>query len=178
VGDDETGETVAVLRERLTPHAFAEYVAALGRWYNNAFLTPEANELGFIEALVSQYPVEHIYVRDRDADDRRVPTVHELGWYETGPSRLQLISTLDGALREMSVVVRDATTLDELFSFVYKTSGRAEHEVGCHDDCVFALALRVMGRLRKPQWVVAPKMASSSEAEVVVYGRGRRIRRR
>lgn len=142
----ETGEQVAVLRVRLTPYAFAQYTAELGRLYNTAYLVPEANEMGFIEALLQQqYPASHFYTRKRDADDPRPPTAHEVGWMTTSTSKTQLISALDRALREMSLIVRDAVTLQELRTFVYLPDGKVAGQQGCHDDCVIALALAAVG---------------------------------
>src|SRR5271168_975162 len=52
VVDSGTGEQVALLRARIRPVAFAEYLALLGRWYLRAYLVPEANDAGFIDALL------------------------------------------------------------------------------------------------------------------------------
>lgn len=174
--DDDTGDQVAQLRERLTPDAFAEYVAALCKFYNNAFLCPEANELGFISSLLRHYPVEHIYSRHRDPDDRRQANLHDIGWLQTESTRREMIGNLETALRQRDVVIRDPTTQDECFTFVYKTNGRAEHEQGCHDDTVFSLALAVTGRMHRPKWVKPPEVAAHSEAQVIQYGSVRRRR--
>jgi len=147
----ETGDQVAVLRARLTPYAFAQYVADVGRLYNTAFLVPEANEMGFIEALLQQeYPATHCYTRRRDADDPRPATAHEVGWMTTSTSKTQLVSALDRALREMSVIVRDPVTLQELRTFVYHSDGKVGGQQGCHDDCVIALALAAVGLAQYP----------------------------
>ncbi|MCC6489856.1 MAG: hypothetical protein IT364_20370 [Candidatus Hydrogenedentes bacterium] len=169
VHEAETGEQVAVLRARLTPYAFARYVCDLGRWYNTAFLAPEANEMGFIEGLLQQdYPATHFYTRRRDADDPRPPTAHEVGWMTTATSKTQLISALDRALREMTVIVRDAVTLQELRTFVYREDGKAMGQRGCHDDCVIALALAAVGMTQAPRVVAEGQLkpVKYDEAEV------------
>lgn len=153
----ETGEQVAVLRARMTPYALAQYVADVGRLYNTAFLVPEANEMGFIEALLQQeYPATHLYTRKRDADDPRPVTAHEVGWMTTATSKTQLVSALDRALREMSVVVRDPVTLQELRTFVYHSDGKVGGQQGCHDDCVIALALAAVGLAQYPAVLRTP----------------------
>ncbi|HUW10022.1 MAG TPA: hypothetical protein VM537_09850, partial [Anaerolineae bacterium] len=43
VGDMETGEQIATWRARINPSTFADHLAALGEWYNWAFLVPEVN---------------------------------------------------------------------------------------------------------------------------------------
>jgi hypothetical protein len=144
--DAQTRDQVAMLRARLTPYAFAEYLHALGRWFNDAYLIPEANELGLIEGLLYVgYPMERMYIRQREADERRPPTTQEIGWLTTSSSKLQLISALDRALREMDVTVRCAVTAQELRTFVYLTNGKVGGQPGSHDDCVIALALSVVG---------------------------------
>lgn len=163
VYDGDTGEQVAMARARLAPYPAAEYTAALGRFYNFAFVVPEANELGFIEALVRLYPLEHLYRRSPDADDKRPPTLHEIGWL-TGTNKPQLISMLDAALRSGAISVRDAVTLQELRTFVWKASGKQEAQEGCHDDCVIGTALANVGLNAMPRWkptnerVEAPKV--------------------
>ncbi len=142
--DQDTGEQVALLRGRIEPSPFGEYVAALGRFYNWAFLVPEINfgsGIALIEQLLrSQYPVHLIYQRQRPADDRRAPTLKELGWETTTVTTPQLISVLDRAIREMAVILHDPLTISELRTFVYKSNGKMEGQEGCHDDCVIAHA--------------------------------------
>src|SRR5580698_7356575 len=48
----------------IRPGAFADYLARLGRWYNWAYLVPESNDAGFIDAMVrTGYPLQQIYSR-------------------------------------------------------------------------------------------------------------------
>lgn len=68
----------------------------------------------------------------------------------TATSKTQLVSALDRALREMSVIVRDAVTLQELRTFVYHSDGKVGGQQGCHDDCVIALALAAVGMAQYP----------------------------
>lgn len=170
--DADTGEQVAVLRARLTPYEFAQYAADLARWYGHAYIVPESNELGFIEGLLqTRYPMDRIYRRQREADDRRTPRLEELGWLTTTASKPQLISILDRALREFSVVVHDPVTLSELRTFVYKPNGRQEAQDGCHDDCVIALALAMVGLMTMPRLPARDEWRLESEFRPMRYGR-------
>lgn len=168
VMDIDTGEQVASLRERLTPFFFAEYLKVLGRFYNLAYLVPEANELGFIEALLSNepaYPPGRFFERKPDPDNLRPPTAHEIGWYESVTTRPMLISVLESALLDGSIHVRKANTVSELMSFVVKPNGRAEHQQGCHDDEVFALGLAVMGIQAVPRRAPEHKFKLESDLQ-------------
>jgi hypothetical protein len=143
-----TGEQVAKLRARLQPSIFAEYLYFLGKYYNWAYLVPEANNMGIavIEHLLRlQYPMQYLHERRRDPDDRSSSQLHRLGFKTTTVTRPQLISDLDLAIREQSVIIRDANTLQECRTFVIGSNGKAAAQQGCHDDDVMALALAVHG---------------------------------
>lgn len=152
VFDLHTGEQVAQFRERLRPVPFAEYLALLGRFFNWAFLVPEANDAGFIDALLrTKYPEERIYNRRRDPTDRRGAQPQEIGFETTTMTRPWLIAALDEAIRaggqnlNDGILIRSPIALQECRTFVIKPNGKQEHQTGCHDDCVLAAALAVMG---------------------------------
>jgi hypothetical protein len=150
VADADTGEQVAKLRGRIEPGPFGEYVAALGRYYNWAYLVPEANGPGIalIERLMQeQYPPGLLY-RRRVQPDERFETGQDLqtiGWKNTTVTRPQLLSKLDMAIRELSLIFVDPNTVDELKAFVWKPNGKCEAQEGSHDDEVFAAGLCVVG---------------------------------
>src|SRR5277367_2965289 len=84
VVDAGTGEQVALLRARIRPVAFADHLALLGRWYSWAYLVPEANDAGFIDALLrTGYLQSAIYKRQRDPTDRRPMRIEEIGFETT-----------------------------------------------------------------------------------------------
>src|SRR3546814_3773401 len=66
----------------------------------------------------------------------------ELGFYTDVKTRPLIIDELRQAVREEVILLNDATTIDEMITFVADPkSGKIEAEVGCHDDCVMALAI-------------------------------------
>ena len=139
MSDLDTGEQVAMLRERLRPNAFAEYLAVFCQFYNWAYICPEANDPGFIDALILKYRVELMYHRRRDPTDRRQIQPQEIGFETTAQSRLWLVSAVDDALRESTTMIHSAVALDEHYKFVIKPNGKAEALTG-HDDTVLAHA--------------------------------------
>lgn len=189
--DGDTGEQVAKLRGRIEPGPFGEYLAALGRWYNWAYLVPEANGPGIalIEELLRQnYPPALIYHRRPQPDERFASdngtTLQLLGWRQSTVTRPQLLSKLDMAIREFSLIVADPNTLAELQYFVWKPNGKCEAQDGTHDDEVFAAGLAVVGLetmprdarllgLANPQ----PKKLPASGA-VKRYGKRRQVEER
>lgn len=164
--DLETGEQVAMLRERLRPVPFAEYLALIGRLFNYAFLVPEANNSGFIDALLrTGYPIERIYNKRRDPTDRRSTQPQEIGFETTGTTRPWLISALDDGLREMAIIIRSPIAQQEIRTFVIKPTGKMEHQTGCHDDCVMAAALAAIGMRFAPR-----KMHRQVSDQMKAYG--------
>lgn len=150
--DRQSGEQVAKIRGRIEPAPFAEYVNALARWYNWAFLVPEANGpgLAFLEQLLrDNYPPSLIYHRKPAPDEVFASTdntvLSRLGWKTSAVTRVQLLSRHDQNIREFGVVIRDKHTLSEHQYFVTKANGRAEATDGMHDDEVIALALAGLG---------------------------------
>lgn len=154
--DRDSREQVAILRGRLTPAEFAEYVNALGKAYNFAFIVPESNGEGkaTVDALTNlhHYRLDRIYKRKLPDRAGNVRT-ELLGWETTVASRPKLISALDEALRQNTLIINSDVTQQELYSFVIKSTesgSRAEHAEGSHDDCVLSLALAVIGLNEAP----------------------------
>lgn len=142
--DARSGDQVARLKKRVTPIASARIVADLCRYYNNALLQPEANMAGFVEGLLEDnYPIELILPRDPRADtiNAGARTLHQVGFLTSASTRSDILASLEAALYDGSITIRDSDTYAEMMSFVIKANGRAEHDIGCHDDLVFALAL-------------------------------------
>lgn len=155
--DADTGEQVAKVRGRIEPGPFGDYCAALGRYYNWAYLVPEANSAGLalIEEILRQgYPPSLIYHRKPQPDEKFVDgsssVLQHLGWKQSVVTRPQLLSTLDMAIREFDVYITDPQTLEECQAFCWKPSGKCEAPDGMHDDEVFAVALAVVGRATMP----------------------------
>lgn len=150
--DHQTGEQVALLRARLRPIAFAEYMALLGRWFNWVFLCPEANDPGFIDALINTgYPLECIYNRQRDPTDRRTADLQEIGFETTPSTREWLIAAAEDAVRSMTLQIRSSVVISECQTFVIKPNGKKEHQNDRHDDCVIMLGLSEMARRSMPR---------------------------
>ena len=90
------------------------------------------------------------------------------------PHRLPwLVSALDDAMRELSIRIRSPIAQQECRTFVIKPDGKAEHQTGCHDDCVIALALAVIGLRYAPRKRRAVS-GDSIQRPVMVYGQRKR----
>lgn len=175
VSDLFTGEQVALYRERSRPMRFAEYLVLLGRFYNWAYIIPEANDPGFIDAILSEnYPVELLFHRQRDPTDRRPPVPEEVGFLTTRLTRQWLVTAAEEAIRGMGIVIRSSVCLQECRTFVVKPDGKKEHQANCHDDTVIALALTAVGMRYAPRTPYAPDGAARQH-KPGKYGGKRRL---
>ena len=176
--DRDTGEQVAALRARMMPGETGRYVARVCRWYNMAQLAGEINPGGggvsMLEAVMNaDYPRSLLYHRSVAADQDPQTRSDKLGWETGGVSRPLLISMLDELIRQDALAVHDPITQQELLTFVIKKTGKAEHQNGCHDDCVIALALACVVILKMPRPV--PVLPSGQKApEMRRYGQPQR----
>lgn len=149
--DADTGEEVAKLKERYEPAPWADRVYWICRFYNWAFITPEAKAIG--KAVMSclltatterqAYPQELIYSKQRDPSDLRPALLQDLGYDTNTRFRPMLISGLDRAIRDGGLQIHDPETLQQCREFVRKPSGREEGVN--HDDDVIGIALAVEG---------------------------------
>lgn len=168
--DADTGEQVAMLRARIRPIVFAEYFALVGKWYNYAFLVPESNDAGFIDALVrTKYPLASIYQRQRDPTDKRPATIEEIG-FETNPlTRSWLVGAGEDAIRTQSITIVSPVAIQECIRFVIKPDGKKEHQAGAHDDCVLAMCFTEIGRRAIPKRIGKPGNENVGR-KIVRYG--------
>jgi hypothetical protein len=147
--DMANGEQVATLRVRASTYESAIYVTDLARYYNFAFVMPEANDSGFIEQLLQTgYPLELFARADGQVLQGVQGQLGDYGFLTTASKthgKLMLISVLEAALYEGGIIVHDAVTVHEMRTFVKKPDGKEEASGTGHDDTVIALALAVYG---------------------------------
>ncbi|MFC6621983.1 hypothetical protein [Novosphingobium panipatense] len=148
---DSKKRQVAVWRGKVEPDYLATILYHLGMLFNEARMGIEFNNHGILpNTLLFKTGIMvkgetktygNLYVRevyDKTTDETR----EELGFYTDVKTRPLIIDELRSAVREDVIQLNDATTIDEMTSFVADPkTGKIEHEVGCHDDCVMALAI-------------------------------------
>jgi len=140
---DRKKRVVGVWRGQVDPDYYAAILYSLGKMYNWARLAVEFNNHGILPntRLFKDLGYPNLYTRevyDKQTDE----TKEELGFYTDVKTRPLIIDELRQAVREKAIELNDKTLLDEMTTFIADPkSGKIEHEVGCHDDCVFALAI-------------------------------------
>ncbi len=176
IADADSGEQVAMLRARIRPVAFAEYIALACKWYGWAFLVPESNDEGFIDALLrTGYPQEFIYRGRRNPTDIKSTQLDEIGFYTDGQTRDWLVAAGEEAIRKQTITIVSQVVLQECIRFVIKPNGKKEAQLGAHDDCVIALCLTEIGRRHLPKRTGKPQIeGGNTRAKIRYYGRKQR----
>lgn len=140
---DSKKRIVAVWRGLIDPDHYATILYALGKLYNWARLAVEFNNHGILPntRLFKDLAYPNLYTREV-YDKLTDTTREELGFYTDVKTRPLIIDELRQAVRERQIELNDKQTIEEMTTFVADPkTGKIEHEVGCHDDCVFALAI-------------------------------------
>lgn len=134
VVDKRTWEVCATWHGHIDPTKYADTLARIGAYYNQAEIVSEINNTmgGTVMARLRALHYSPLYKRDRDKH----------GWETNIRTRGDMLGTLMDAILNGSVKVRDQATLDELRSFHRnKETGKLEAMEGNNDDRVMSLAI-------------------------------------
>jgi len=150
--DLETVTQVAEYKGMMNTKDFGNFLVSISTEYNNALLVVENANVGWatIQQIIDRdYP--NLFYMSKDL--KYVDTQRQLhnkyyreerkmvaGFSTTARTRPLIISKLDAYFREKSVIIQSRRTIDELFTFIWKTS-RAEAMKGYNDDLVIPLAI-------------------------------------
>jgi hypothetical protein len=139
---DSKKRLVAQYRRHIDPDSFGDVLYHLGRLYNDAEVIVESNNHGLttLTRLIKGLNYPNAYsetVLDKITETETI----KMGFMVNAKTKPLIIDGLRQAMREGPIEIRDSTTLRELQTFVVKDNGKMEHEEGCHDDTVMALAL-------------------------------------
>ena len=144
VGDNVTCEQVAAIKIHMEPEPFGFELFKLAKYYNNALLCIEVQEDGHGYTTVKEVQKLGYFNQYKRAN---IDKIHEdkqqtFGWKNTSTTRPVVIDRIRAVVRESPETINDLDTLLDMTTFIYKDSGKPEHEIGCHDDTIFAFALQ------------------------------------
>lgn len=173
-----TLEQVAVWRGKMDPGSFAEELAKLGRWYNDALLCPEIEGPGYMtvgKLLGMNYPNVWLKVRP-DSSPGKVSS-EQYGWSTTAKSKHLAIGWLLKMVMDGALTIHDKYTYEEMRDYVTLDNGSYGNSNGSeYDDTVMALAIAVTcnqldGPLMPPSPLPKePTQAFAQRGVPVVYG--------
>lgn len=91
-------------------------------------------------ARLNRYGNYRIYTMKNVDPTGRIVDTGKLGWDTNSATRPKMLAELKDAIEGNLLHIYHRPTVNELFSFIVKLTGRAEAEVGAHDDLVMSLA--------------------------------------
>jgi len=152
IGQDESAAIALDVRTNNTvmsylgcpdPDLFAQDLALMGKYCNNALICPENNAIGYA-VCTSLYK---LYKKVYKVTTGQGETLREkLGWTTNERTRREMISHLQTEIREDSTELRDIDGVTQCLSFVRKPNGKIEAQTGKHDDWV--MARMIAGEMR------------------------------
>lgn len=138
--DNNTGEQVAVYHNMTDETLFARQMYCLGKYYNNALISVEANFSTYPIKELSRLGYSKQYVRRRE--DTYLGDIQEsYGFKTTSITRPLIISSLVDIVREHVELLNDKFTLMECLTFITNEHGRKEAMQGKHDDLVMSAGI-------------------------------------
>lgn len=138
--DNTTGKQVAVLRHEYDEITYTRQMYCLGSFFNDALIGIETN--------YSTYPVQELerldykkqYIREKE-DTYTGKHDKAFGFKTTMISRPRILGQLQTIIKESIELIVDIDTLKEGITFIKNEKGRAEAQIGYHDDLIMALAI-------------------------------------
>lgn len=149
-------EVVAQWRGHCDHDILAWKAAAIARWYDNALLVYESNTLetdntegdpsGYILNEISLYYDNMYYRGGNDVTEASSPRP---GFHTNRATKTRAITLLNAALRDCTLIERDAEACNEMTVYENKPNGSQGARQGHHDDILItrAIALTVAASL-------------------------------
>lgn len=142
--DRETFEQVAIWHGHIDPDLLGSELRRLAQWYNQAWLGVEVNNHGLTtNKTIARLGYNRLLHRQNtmEEEDREIEPTDRLGWRTDVRTRPVMLDDLARAIREGTIKLNDAETVQECLTFVRNEKGKPEAQEGCHDDRVMALAI-------------------------------------
>lgn len=154
-----SGRIVATLRRQYSEPEYVKQVRELGRMYNNALLSIEANFSTYPNAKLQELNYPKLYVRERE--DVYTGELHKSFGFRTTPqTRPRMIAQLVEVFQDHPEFFTDRALLKEMLTFVYNEDHRPEAMVGKHDDLVMAAAIAYASRNQQEMTVRVAAIAA------------------
>ena len=139
---DAEYKVVAMYRDnRIDPSTYGEFLFYLSRYYNNAFLLVESNNMG-IATLQKLESMGHsnLYKQTKIANVSN-DSGERLGFRTTQATKPVIIGNLKKLIEDEGVLIPSNIMIQELKDYISTATGKTEAAPGTHDDTVMALAM-------------------------------------
>ena len=138
--DAKTGIQVAALKNQFDPDLYTKQMYCLGKYYDNALISIEANFDSFPIRELQRLGYNNQYVREQ-LDSYTGKMDKRFGFRTTSLTRPTIIANLIQVVREHTETINDKDTLEELLTIIRNEKGRIEAPEGSHDDQMMGLAI-------------------------------------
>lgn len=134
-------EQVALWWGHIDEFQLANEAYKLGTYYNTALIGIERNNMGVaVVKKLDELGYKNQY-RMEVLDELGMKIKDKLGWETNSKTRPIMISDLNQVTTERKILIRSSECIGEMRSFVKNTKGKAEAQIGTHDDLVIALGI-------------------------------------
>jgi hypothetical protein len=142
VFDKETCEQVAQWHGLVDPDLFgSDVLTNLGWYYRNAEIGVERNNHGLTTLVALKRAGYSNLFRSMQVDERTNKTTQKLGWLTTRQSKPLMVDEIRQRVRERSVTINSADTIDECLTYVRQPDGTTAAQQNCKDDRVMSLGV-------------------------------------
>ena len=117
----------------------------LGKYFNNALLSVEVNYSTFPVKELERLGYDNQFIREAE-DTYTKRKYNKYGFKTTMQTRPLIISIIIKWFKENINKINDLDTLEEAQRFIRNEKGRAEAEVGYHDDLIMGFAICIYSR--------------------------------
>lgn len=166
-----TKQIVARIWGYLEPADMANELWKLLKYYNNAWVCPEANNHGHVILHVLKLKNYKNIYRRKTLDSISQKLATQYGFLTTNESKLMVTEKLKTAVKDGKIVITDNDLLDEMSSFVQIASKvgrsiRREAAAGKHDDLVMTVAFAWEMAEQRGDYVMEDEEYSYAEDEL------------
>lgn len=160
-------DVCAVYRTHIDPDLFGKELVKLAKFYNDAYLGVENNNHGH-STLRAVQECEYWNIFFTKSYDKISDTItQKIGWNTNNRTKHLMIDKLAEYLRNKWLGIKDKTIIQECITYVIDEKGGTNAQIGCHDDCVMALAILLQVLLEgKSDTFVPFKTDSETKATV------------
>ncbi len=155
-----TNKTVCAYNHNIPPDRFAEDLAKMGHYYNEAVIACENKGYGY---SVNQDLYKHygkVYRKIKTKKGFTEPTL-DLGWNTNSVTRPQMLAQLAEEIAEGSTELLDIDLINQCWTFINNAKrGQPEAEKGKCDDLIISRAIASQVRIEQPykeKFLVAKK---------------------
>lgn len=139
---DRDYRVIALYRDnKIDPSTYGELLFYLSRYYNNAFLLVESNNMGIatlqkLEAMGHSNLYKQTKIANVSNEDGQ-----RLGFRTTQATKPVIIGNLKKLIEDEGIWIPSNVMIQELKDYISTSTGKTEAAPGTHDDTVMALAM-------------------------------------